>query len=382
MHTPNADEAIGHIYEASYRPEHWPVALESIAALTESRSAAMIYVDRQCERTAATWYYNIAPAAVDAYNHADIPDPSVELVAARVPTGTAMAVHLLFDRHQDVLDYYGDYYAQWLAPNKLHYVGGAVLFKDEARFVALGIHRSNVEGPWRQEQVDRLTALAPHLQRALNIHREFTRLRSRDSAMSSGLDRMVMGVILIDHLFECVYANESARAIIDEGAIITLSNGRLRIRQSRDDHRFHAALLKALHCAPDDDPATASTGLGLWPPDRPVHYPVLVTPIRGCSAGLLPGQTTAQVAVLITDPEKNQPIVPEALSQTWELIPAEARVAIAIANGYSVDEISQMNGTTRDTTKTHLRAVYQKLGVNRQTQLAKLLLTGPFRVQF
>ncbi|QID19377.1 hypothetical protein G3580_18200 [Nitrogeniibacter mangrovi] len=113
-----------------------------------------------------------------------------------------------------------------------------------------------------------------------------------------------------------------------------------------------------------------------------MHYPVLVTPIRGCSAGLLPGQTTAQIAVLITDPEINQPIVPEALSQTWELKPAEGRVAIAIANGYSVDEITQMNGTTRDTTKTHLRAVYQKHGVNRQTQLAKLLLMGPFRVQF
>lgn len=113
-----------------------------------------------------------------------------------------------------------------------------------------------------------------------------------------------------------------------------------------------------------------------------MHYPLLVTPIRGLSAGLLPGQTTAQIAVLITDPEKNQPIVPEALSQTWELTPAEARVAVVIANGYSVEEISQMNGSTRDTTKTHLRAVYRKLGVNRRTQLAKLLLTGPFRVQF
>ena len=382
MPAQDTEEAIGHIYEASYRPEHWPVALESIAALTASRSAVLLYVDQLCSQSAATWYYNIDPAAVDAYNRSELPDPDIELVAARVPVGTATATHLQFERHQDMLAYYGDYYEQWRVPYNMHYVGGAILFKDATRLVALGIHRSDAEGPWRSEQIDHLTALTPHIQRSFDIHREFTRLRGRESAMSAGLDRMVIGVILIDHLFECVYCNTTAQAILDERCVMALESGRIEICQPRDQHPFHAALVKAMHAGSENAAADASTALGLWRPDRAVQYPVLVTPTSGATAGILPGYSTAQVAVLISDPERNQPIVPEALSQAWGLTPAEARVAIAIANGYSVDEISTLNGTSRDTTKTHLRAVYQKVGVSRQTQLAKLLLTGPFRVQF
>lgn len=382
MHAQDSNEAIGHIYEASYRPEHWPTALESIAALTSSRSANLLYVDRQCEQSVATWYYNIDPEAVEAYNRSELPDPDIELVSACVPVGTATATHLQFDRHQDMLAFYGDYYAQWRVPYKMHFVGGAILFKDATRLVALGIHRSDAEGPWESEQIDRLTALTPHLQRSFDIHREFTRLRGRESALSAGLDRMVIGVILIDHLFECVYWNASAEAILQERSVMSQDDGRIHLGQPRDQQLFHAALVKAMQAGPDDNPEQFSTALGLWGGNRPVQYPVLVTPILSSSAGFLPGYTRAQVAVLISDPEKNQPIVPEALIQAWGLTPAEARVAIAIANGYSVDETATMNGTSRDTTKTHLRAVYQKVGVSRQAQLAKLLLTGPFRVQF
>ena len=165
------------------------------------RSAAMIYVDRQCERTAATWYYNIAPCRGRRLQPRRYPPTPAMLVAARVPTGTAMAVPRCSTGIRTCLDYYGDSLCPVARAQQTALRRRRRPVQGQARFVALGIHRSNVEGPWRQEQSTAVTALAPHLQRALE-HPPRISLRSRDSAaMSSGLDRMVMGVILIDHLF-------------------------------------------------------------------------------------------------------------------------------------------------------------------------------------
>ena len=94
----------------------------------------------------------------------------------------------------------------------------------------------------------------------------------------------------------------SARAIIDEvSAIITLSNGRLRIRNPRRPSLSRRAAQSPALRADDDPPRPAPARVSGALIAR--CCPLPVTPIRGCNAGLLPGQTTAQIAALITDPE-------------------------------------------------------------------------------
>ena len=85
---------------------------------------------------------------------------------------------------------------------------------------------------------------------------------------------------------------------------------------------------------------------------------------------------------IIGDPERTQPIVPEALRTVYGLTPAEARLAIAIANGLSLDEIAALEAAQKGTLRSQLKAIFQKVGLNRQADLVKVLMTGPFRVNF
>jgi DNA-binding CsgD family transcriptional regulator len=80
----------------------------------------------------------------------------------------------------------------------------------------------------------------------------------------------------------------------------------------------------------------------------------------------------------LSDPERTTPIDPETLSATFELTPKEAAVAVALANGLSVEEVSKTNGTTLNTIRTQLKAIFRKTGTRRQTELVRLLLSGPF----
>lgn len=59
-----------------------------------------------------------------------------------------------------------------------------------------------------------------------------------------------------------------------------------------------------------------------------------------------------------------------------KLTPTESRVACAICNGHSIAEIAGAIGIQTGTVRVHLRAIFRKLRINRQTSLAVMLLSA------
>ncbi|TWG49783.1 response regulator transcription factor [Aminobacter sp. J44] len=64
------------------------------------------------------------------------------------------------------------------------------------------------------------------------------------------------------------------------------------------------------------------------------------------------------------------------LSKRFTLTNAEARVAIALTEGKTLAEIAKAFGVSRTTVAYHLRNIFQKTGVNRQTELVAVLMHG------
>jgi len=58
------------------------------------------------------------------------------------------------------------------------------------------------------------------------------------------------------------------------------------------------------------------------------------------------------------------------VAAAFGLTPAESRVAVQLAAGASVPETADTLGVARSTVRTHLLQVFQKVGVNRQQDLA------------
>ena len=63
----------------------------------------------------------------------------------------------------------------------------------------------------------------------------------------------------------------------------------------------------------------------------------------------------------------------EVLQGLFDLTPAEARVARAIAERRTVEAIAGMLGVSRETVRTQLKSVLAKTGMARQADLAALL---------
>ena len=62
------------------------------------------------------------------------------------------------------------------------------------------------------------------------------------------------------------------------------------------------------------------------------------------------------------------------LRQTFGLTPAEARAALALCEGGSIEETAAGLGVSANTLKTQMNGIYQKTGVDNRARLVKLVL--------
>lgn len=64
------------------------------------------------------------------------------------------------------------------------------------------------------------------------------------------------------------------------------------------------------------------------------------------------------------------------LKGTFGLTPAETRIAMALGHGLGVSTAAERLGISANTARTHLKRVFHKTGVRRQSQLAVLVVRG------
>lgn len=102
------------------------------------------------------------------------------------------------------------------------------------------------------------------------------------------------------------------------------------------------------------------------------HPPAIahVVPLRRGARDVFP----SSLCLLVLTPVKRSGVPgAQVIQALFDLTPAEARVAVAIAAGKTQEDIAASTGLSVNTVKTQLRAVFNKMGVSRQADLVALL---------
>ena len=83
--------------------------------------------------------------------------------------------------------------------------------------------------------------------------------------------------------------------------------------------------------------------------------------------------STIGALVLTVDPSDRTEIDVQQVGEALGLTRAESRVAVAITRGKCIQDIAAETGRAHATVKWHIREIYLKLGLKRQTQLTDLV---------
>jgi DNA-binding CsgD family transcriptional regulator len=106
---------------------------------------------------------------------------------------------------------------------------------------------------------------------------------------------------------------------------------------------------------------------------RQPAYSVTLVPLN---LPMLPDDYRPYATMFIVSPERTLQISPNLIANFFGLTPAEAKLAIAVAQGTRLSDYAEEKGVSIHTVNSQVKSVLSKTGVNRQAELVKLLLSS------
>ena len=263
-----------------------------------------------------------------------------------------------------------DFYGEILEPCGIGH-GALFVVDDMPKFhIAMTIHRSTTRGPFTSAELEASQELLPHLRRAMQLRLLLERNHELEKLALEALDQLAAGVLILDSQARVLFANMAAREIATARDVIVLTDETVRCRQREQSDVLRRLVGSAIAGGPGGS-------LLLSASSRRLPVSALVTPLVGTLAVSLAAQgVQGAAAVFLSDPERHGATLIEHLQTLYRLSPTEARVAWLIARSKSIGDAAKSLGLAPETVRTHLKHIYVKTGVNRQSALAYLLGTA------
>lgn len=346
---------IDRIYEAAVIPELWPRVLDDISRLSGCFGGVLFTT---AAREIMRW---TSSEATRSLFESFLANPAAQEDNIRLKHAIAARHHGFFGNHQ----LYGRaemdrslVYTQFFFPNGLGYMAGSVLPMPNGDVAVFDLERRYEDGPVSPDEVRRLDALRPHLARAAALSTRLNLERAR--AIVDALARAGMPAAVLGGQDRILAANALLEAMSDQ--VLFLAHGKFGLADQAGSR-----LLGALLTAQRDEPTRSI------PIPATIENPAAVLhvlPLPGEAGDVFSG---ARRLLLVT--RLDRPAAPEAelLTGLFDLTASEARVARAISEGRSVDEVAAALGFSRETVRFYLKGVFAKTGVSRQVDLVALL---------
>ncbi|MCO5130814.1 MAG: LuxR C-terminal-related transcriptional regulator [Xanthobacteraceae bacterium] len=362
---------IAEIYDAAVDPAKWTRALAAACRWVGGAQANLFWQGVPADQIGGLYFYNDDPQYTELYLKKLAPLNPVFPAVLFQEVGKVMTFHDLVPlaESQETA-----FHQEWVAPQGFVDSLTVLLERDASRFVFLSF-------PWRGEAIDitareRLALLVPHFQRAAAIGQLFVQHKDTESALTEALDRIGEAVFLLADDGRVVFANTSARRVIDDGKLLRARHDRISAVAPEAGHALDNSL-RAIKSGASIGTQGSTITLEETPGARWIAN---VLPLRDGARRDVGEAHRASAALFVRHSRFADPTPLEALAKTYRLTASEIRVVEAMLRISGVNAIADALGISQATVKTHLVSVFRKCSVNRQSELIKLVAgLGPAR---
>lgn len=242
-----------------------------------------------------------------------------------------------------------------------HRIGGAFgIHSQRLGFLGLGLTRDAdpkafladpTRGLWLQ-----------HFEQA-DVHAAaFASLRTRFGAVLAVLDKLLLGIVIIDAAGNALVVNETARSIFDAQGVLAIQDGRIL-----GPPEFSAALKPMLSHRQALKAASIGMIRSFGPADDPERYVCLADPLQVPADEF--DQPVAGAVLVLIDTRASRISNIELSATLLDLTQAEAECLDLLIAGDTYNVISEKRNVSRETTKSHVSSILRKAGVQRVPQL-------------
>ncbi|MCS0582234.1 helix-turn-helix transcriptional regulator [Massilia pinisoli] len=253
-------------------------------------------------------------------------------------------------------------------PADARHVMGVNITTQAGTTAMLRLRRVQHAPPFDIEDKQRLAMFVPHIKQALTLTAHLSGNELQMKIYEEGLARLNIGVIVLDEAGQLLRANPTACQMLDSADGVRLAGSLLAANTQAETRDLHRLLASAR-----EHPKRV-TAMCL---SRPSGRRKLTAVVRGFPlAEVADARARPMVAIFLRDPDVAAEPAHDIARQLFDFTPAEAQLAIELLNGLSLDEAAGKLGILRNTGRAHLRAIFSKTGVTRQSELVRVLLNG------
>lgn len=235
-----------------------------------------------------------------------------------------------------------------------------ITFRSLDQHYVLSLWRRAEQEPFTDADRRLFGRLTGHLSRAITMAE-----RMATATAMGGVDvlqAMDHGGILVDARSRVIAANPRAEAMLGDG--LSIFGNRLVARTADCERALQDLIARTLRDGPQAEGAVAIR--------RPLRRPILIDampiPLESRTSFLF-----AKALLVLVDLDA-RPVPTEAtLMRLFALTRREAALATAMASGGGLNEAADQLGITRETARSHLKAVFAKTETRRQTDLVALI---------
>ena len=236
--------------------------------------------------------------------------------------------------------------------------------------IILSFGNSTEREGWGHDQVRVIKLLSPHILQAARVHRAMADARALGASLVKLIENGRLGLIQLDRRGRIMEANDRARDVLLERDGLLDAGGVLTSGHAGENEELQQLLAEAL---PRYGVQGAGGSTKITRSKARTPLVLEIHPVRGMGVGRHASQVGA--LVLVVDPARRPRIDPELAARLLGLGPQESRVAVAVAAGETVAGVADALDCAESTVMTHLKRIYRKLGIRKQTELAQRVLS-------
>lgn len=356
---------IDQIYDASLDSRRWAGVIETLSPIFGCVGGALLQRSQDSAEMDFIEFGGLDPTTCAAYQQ-HYAARSVWMPSAFRGTGELVIGHELApDKHRFERS---EFYNDWLRPQGVYDAIGGVIRRAPGSLTVLTVLREERAGLVADGDERLFLRLMPHVRRAIDIHRRLYGVQLQRDGAFLALDALEIGVLLADRRGRVIFANGAAETILRRRDGLMLTRDQLRAARSEDTERLACLIRGAARTAlgAGDDPG----GIVLLGTSTGAPLSLLVSPCP--RVGLL----EPAVLIFIATPS-DRPMEIRHLARFYGLTSAETRLLKAILDGERIADYAERAGSTLNTAKTHLKQIFAKTGIKRQTDLVRLLVSDP-----
>lgn len=262
----------------------------------------------------------------------------------------------------------------WCAPNDVYHVMAVDISTKDTGSLRFRVTRPETAPEFSQDERELCQFLVRHIRRALNIHNQIDRSQSLGSLYSQAIGRLSIATVRIDESGQVLDQNLYAKQILDSGDGLKMVGGRLEAFYPSDNRELWRLIKQAFARANQHEPETLPEALSITRPSGEVSLGVVIQVIP--SQGWAEGKGQSQAVIYIRDAVSKSQASSDVAKKLFGLTPAETALSLQLTNGLSLEEAAEALNIKRNTARAHLRAIFSKTGVRRQTELVRIFLNS------